>query len=86
MASPKRSQYKGRKPTARAKAGEGVVLFQQQKSVSEIAASLGIGRGQSTERLRLLACWPTVAGLARVARATLARSGQDSSLEPQVAR
>jgi hypothetical protein len=85
MASPKRSQYKGRKPTARAKAGEGVVLFQQQKSVSEIAASLGIGRGQSTERLRL-ACWPTAAGLARMARATLARSGQDSSLEPQVAR
>lgn len=38
-------KYKGRKPTARAKAGEAVVLFQQQKSVSEIAASLGIGRG-----------------------------------------
>lgn len=38
-------KYKGRKPTARAKAGEAVVLYQQDKSVSEIAASLGIGRG-----------------------------------------
>lgn len=38
-------KYKGRKPTARAKAGEAVVLYKQQKSVSEIAASLGIGRG-----------------------------------------
>ena len=38
-------KYKGRKPTARAKAGEAVTLFRQQKTVSEIAMSLGIGRG-----------------------------------------
>ena len=38
-------KYKGRKPTARAKAGEAVTLYRQQKTVSEIAMSLGIGRG-----------------------------------------
>ena len=31
--------------TARAKAGEAVTLYRQQKTVSEIAMSLGIGRG-----------------------------------------
>ena len=39
------NKYKGRKPTARAKAAEAVTLFRQQKTVSEIAMSLGIGRG-----------------------------------------
>jgi DNA invertase Pin-like site-specific DNA recombinase len=38
-------KYKGRKPTARAKAGEAVDLFRQGKTVSEIAKAVGIGRG-----------------------------------------
>jgi DNA invertase Pin-like site-specific DNA recombinase len=38
-------KYKGRKPTARAKAGDAVLLFQQGKSVSEVAKAVGIGRG-----------------------------------------
>jgi DNA invertase Pin-like site-specific DNA recombinase len=35
---------KGRKPTARAKAGEAVRLIQERKRVSEVAEVLGIGR------------------------------------------
>ncbi|WP_331373247.1 recombinase family protein [Sinorhizobium chiapasense] len=38
-------KYKGRKPTARAKAGEAIELFRQGRSVSEIAKAVGIGRG-----------------------------------------
>ncbi|CAN7242898.1 recombinase family protein [Mesorhizobium sp. LjNodule214] len=38
-------KYKGRKPTARAKAGEAVELFHQGKTVSEVAKAVGIGRG-----------------------------------------
>ena len=38
-------RYLGRKPTARAKAGNAVVLFKQGKNVSQIAEALGIGRG-----------------------------------------
>lgn len=38
-------KYKGRKPTARAKAGEAVDLFRQGKTVSEVAKAVGIGRG-----------------------------------------
>lgn len=38
-------KYKGRKPTARAKAGEAVALFGQGKTVTEIAKATGIGRG-----------------------------------------
>jgi DNA invertase Pin-like site-specific DNA recombinase len=37
-------RYKGRKPTARAKASDAVKLFQQGKRVSEVAKSLNIGR------------------------------------------
>ena len=37
--------YKGRKPTARAKADEARVLAAQGKTVTEIAKALGIGRG-----------------------------------------
>jgi DNA invertase Pin-like site-specific DNA recombinase len=37
-------KYKGRKPTARAKAGEAVRLIEEGKSVSEAAETLGIGR------------------------------------------
>ncbi|MGF6172814.1 recombinase family protein [Ensifer sp. 4252] len=37
-------KYKGRKPTARARAGEAIELFRQGRSVSEIAKSVGIGR------------------------------------------
>jgi DNA invertase Pin-like site-specific DNA recombinase len=37
--------YKGRKPTARAKAADAVRLFQQGQRVSEIATTLGISRG-----------------------------------------
>lgn len=38
-------KYKGRKPTARAKAVDAVELFKSGKSVTEVAATLGIGRG-----------------------------------------
>lgn len=41
----KEGRYKGRKPTARAKAGEAAELFKAGKSVSEVAKALGIGRG-----------------------------------------
>jgi DNA invertase Pin-like site-specific DNA recombinase len=38
-------KYKGRKPTARAKAQEAVRLFNEGKKVAHIASELGIGRG-----------------------------------------
>lgn len=38
-------KYKGRKPTARVKAGVAVTLFTQGKTVSEVAKEVGIGRG-----------------------------------------
>lgn len=38
-------KYKGRKPTARAKAQDAVALFKQGKTVTEIAKHTGIGRG-----------------------------------------
>jgi DNA invertase Pin-like site-specific DNA recombinase len=38
-------KYKGRKPTARAKAQDAVALFKQGKTVTEIARLTGIGRG-----------------------------------------
>jgi DNA invertase Pin-like site-specific DNA recombinase len=38
-------KYKGRKPTARAKAQEAVRLFNEGKKVAHIAIELGIGRG-----------------------------------------
>lgn len=38
-------RYKGRKPTARAKAGDAVTLFKGGRTVSQIAKELGIGRG-----------------------------------------
>ena len=38
-------KYKGRKPTARAKAGDAVRLFREGKKVAHIAKELGIGRG-----------------------------------------
>jgi DNA invertase Pin-like site-specific DNA recombinase len=37
-------KYRGRKPTAKAKAAEAVRLVQQGKRVSEVAKALGIGR------------------------------------------
>jgi DNA invertase Pin-like site-specific DNA recombinase len=37
-------RYKGRKPTARAKATDAVRLFKEGKRVSQVAAALGIGR------------------------------------------
>jgi DNA invertase Pin-like site-specific DNA recombinase len=37
-------RYKGRKPTARAKAADAVRLFKEGKRVSQVAATLGIGR------------------------------------------
>jgi len=37
-------RYKGRKPTARAKAGDAVKLFREGHKVSEVAKALGIGR------------------------------------------
>ena len=38
-------KYKGRKPTARAKAEDAVRLFNEGKKVAHIASPLGIGRG-----------------------------------------
>jgi DNA invertase Pin-like site-specific DNA recombinase len=38
-------KYKGRKPTARAKADDAVRLFREGKRVTHIAKELGIGRG-----------------------------------------
>src|SRR5207249_638981 len=38
-------KYRGRKPTARAKAADAVRLFQEGKRVAHIASELGIGRG-----------------------------------------
>jgi DNA invertase Pin-like site-specific DNA recombinase len=38
-------KYKGRKPTARAKAEDAVRLFRDGKKVAHIAKELGIGRG-----------------------------------------
>ena len=38
-------RYKGRKPTARAKAAEVVALFQAKKIVAEIVRATGVGRG-----------------------------------------
>lgn len=38
-------KYKGRKPTARAKADDAVRLFREGKRVAHIAKELGIGRG-----------------------------------------
>jgi DNA invertase Pin-like site-specific DNA recombinase len=38
-------KYKGRKPTAQAKASEAIRLFREGKRVSHIAKELGIGRG-----------------------------------------
>ena len=38
-------KYKGRKPTARAKAQNAIRLFKEGKKVAHIATSLEIGRG-----------------------------------------
>jgi DNA invertase Pin-like site-specific DNA recombinase len=38
-------KYKGRKPTARAKAQDALRLFRERKKVAHIAKELGIGRG-----------------------------------------
>jgi DNA invertase Pin-like site-specific DNA recombinase len=38
-------KYKGRKPTARAKADDAVKLFKEGKRLAHIAKTLGIGRG-----------------------------------------
>ena len=38
-------KYKGRKPTARAKAADAVRLFREGKRVATIAVELNIGRG-----------------------------------------
>jgi DNA invertase Pin-like site-specific DNA recombinase len=45
-------KYKGRKPTARAKAPEVVQLFQQGMSISEVAKALQIGRASVYRSLR----------------------------------
>jgi len=51
-------KYKGRKPTARAKAEDAVSLYRQGRKVAHIARELGIGRGsvyraiqQATQRI-----------------------------------
>jgi DNA invertase Pin-like site-specific DNA recombinase len=38
-------KYKGRKPTARAKAQDAIRLFKEGKKVAHTASELGIGRG-----------------------------------------
>ena len=38
-------KYKGRKPTARAKAQDAIRLFKEGTKVAHIASELGIGRG-----------------------------------------
>jgi DNA invertase Pin-like site-specific DNA recombinase len=38
-------KYKGRKPTARVRAGEAIQMFRDGKRVAHIAKELGIGRG-----------------------------------------
>ena len=45
-------KYKGRKPTARAKAADVVRLFREGKRVAHIARELGIGRGSVYRALR----------------------------------
>ena len=45
-------KYKGRKPTARAKADDVVRLFREGKRVAHIAKELGIGRGSVYRALR----------------------------------
>ncbi|TIS90596.1 recombinase family protein [Mesorhizobium sp.] len=52
-------KYKGRKPTARAKAGEAVALFQQGKTVSEVSKAVGIGRGSVYRALAAASINPT---------------------------
>ncbi|TGQ36514.1 recombinase family protein [Mesorhizobium sp. M00.F.Ca.ET.216.01.1.1] len=52
-------KYKGRKPTARAKAGEAVMQFQQGKTVSEVAKAVGIGRGSVYRALAAAGINPT---------------------------
>lgn len=55
----KEGRYKGRKPTARAKAGEAAELFKAGKSVSEVAVALGIGRGSVYRALEAAALRPS---------------------------
>ena len=52
-------KYKGRKPTARAKAGEAVTQFQRGKTVSEVAKAVGIGRGSVYRALAAAGINPT---------------------------
>ena len=40
-----KGKYKGREPTARAKAQDAIRLFKEGKKVAHIATELGIGRG-----------------------------------------
>jgi hypothetical protein len=42
-------KYKGRKPTARAKAEDAVRLFRQGEKVAHIASALGIGSGPRSD-------------------------------------
>lgn len=47
-------KYKGRKPTARAKAEDAIALFKQGKTVTEIAKLTGIGRGSVYRALHVV--------------------------------
>ena len=44
-------KYKGRKPTARAKAQDAIRLFKEGKKVAHIATALGIARGSAYRAL-----------------------------------
>jgi DNA invertase Pin-like site-specific DNA recombinase len=51
-------KYKGRKPTARAKAEDAVRLFREGKRVAHVAKELGIGRGSVYRALQSSADMP----------------------------
>jgi DNA invertase Pin-like site-specific DNA recombinase len=48
-------KYKGRAPTARAKAGEAIAMFKAGKTKAAIAAELGIGRASVLRAIRAVA-------------------------------
>jgi DNA invertase Pin-like site-specific DNA recombinase len=58
-------KYKGRKPTARAKAPDAVRLFKEGRTVSEIAKALGVARASVYRALEVAGLAPRMAGLSQ---------------------